>query len=102
MLNMPYEKVRAVIIKNGWTPTVTKRREEIFASRVLHFWDKGYTEIDDCAGTGIGYCVFNFQNEKGIFLRVTTQETPIGKASGYSAKDQGPFIVNYGITDHLD
>ena len=36
------------------------------------FIEKGYTEVVDCSGTGLGLCLFQFQNATGQTLLVTT------------------------------
>jgi hypothetical protein len=37
-----------------------------------HFIEKGYTEVVDCSGTGLGLCLFKFRNATGQTLSVTT------------------------------
>jgi hypothetical protein len=40
---------------------------------------KGYTEIMDCAGSGLGLCVFQFKNAYGKTLFVTTANNGANK-----------------------
>ena len=58
--------------------------------RVPHFYyDAGYPEVLSCSGTGMGYCAFEFYNEKGYYLKVTT------KGGDYTPDDKYPPVVTY-------
>lgn len=83
---MPYSKAREMLLEAGW--------QAIFNSEILNaersarvdyfFTEKEYTEIQDCAGTGLGLCLFRFESAYGEILYVTTannganQETLFG------------------------
>lgn len=78
--------------------TTTDDKIGVTAVRFRHL---GYREVDDCSGTGKGYCRFVFQNNLGLFLIVTTQEAPLaGDREGIKNWD-GVVVVDYGITDKV-
>ncbi|WP_155968003.1 hypothetical protein [Kamptonema formosum] len=72
---MTYSAARTMLIESGW--------QAVFNSQLLNtpsasgavnyfFKEKQYTEIVDCAGTGMGLCLFEFQNAAGKKLFVIT------------------------------
>ncbi len=71
--------------------------DEEMGVRVPHFRALGYAEVEACSGSGMGYCKFNFQNEKGLFLRVITQEAPFKGYSSSLDEIDGAIVVNYGV-----
>lgn len=71
---MPYSKARKQLISSGWKPVVNKEQiNNPKRSIIIDYFitKKKYTEIDDCAGTGLGLCLFKFQG-KGKTLFVIT------------------------------
>ena len=72
-----YREARPQLIEQGWVPKVTSlegpdgpEREWLTAGEFLEL---GYVEIQQCAGTGLNPCIFNFGREGGRCLRITTQ-----------------------------
>ncbi len=100
LLNIPYQEARKVILQNGWEPAAQEREEDL--SSISRFLDKGYTEVDACSGTGMGYCSFHFKKDKNLFLIVTTQELPFGGYNPDLKNDDDAIVINYGISDKLD
>ena len=98
IMNMPYHEAREIILQNGWKPVQADRSDMDAKYRLPHFYyDAGYTEVMACSGTGMGYCTFKFQNEKGEYLRVTTQ------GGDYYPDDRHPPIVIYaGLSEDFD
>ena len=43
------------------------------------FSNRGYQEVVDCSGTGLGLCRFEFRNEKGEMLVVVTANNQPGQ-----------------------
>ena len=85
--NMPYSKAREMLLEAGWQAVFN--HEQLMNSQRsapvdYFFTKKEYTEIQDCAGTGLGLCLFRFESAYGEVLYVTTannganQETVFG------------------------
>jgi hypothetical protein len=72
--DMGYTQARKILINNGWQSTKNRWQDMAEKSnRVQYFYYKQkWQEIDDCAGTGMGYCDFNFHDAIGNQLRVVT------------------------------
>jgi hypothetical protein len=80
---------RVVLTAKGWTPEVS-RPAPGDGDRAKDLVEHGFPEAESCAGTGLGYCGFNYRNG-AIKLDVTTigGESDDGsedKVIGYSAK----------------
>ncbi len=71
---MPYGEARKILIQQGWQPNLSDRNGEIpnENSGIKAIYDLGYKEINDCAGSGLGLCKFEFINSKGELLVVLT------------------------------
>lgn len=90
--NLTYQKARKALIKAGWQPLQTKTFNDVAkevsedpdlsAGNGMIFWNKGYVEIEGCAGTGLSPCAFLFKDIYSNQLRVTTagEENPKDKA----------------------
>lgn len=95
LTNMTYHKARKSLLAKGWQPQQTKPFNtatddpDIAYGNGKVFWDKGYIEVEACAGTGIAPCAFLFTDVYGTKLRVNTvgEEDPGSKVyaivSGY-------------------
>ncbi len=92
-----YHQARKLLIANQWQPyrTIninTAKDELMYSGNGWGFWEKGYTEVESCAGTGFAPCVFNFKDLYGNLLKVYTEgeESPEDKiyagVSGYEFK----------------
>ncbi|PCH98419.1 MAG: hypothetical protein COB76_07080 [Alphaproteobacteria bacterium] len=104
ILNMPYHDVREIIIQNGWKPY--EREDRNYDTMGFHAEDLiknfGYIEVDACSGTGMGYCQFYFKNKHGVFLRVTSKESPF---PGYDPDIDGfdyMAVFSYGLQYKVD
>ena len=71
---MPYSKFRETVIHNGWQAIHNNLyyRENIGDRAVKMHEINGWFEVDDCSGTGAGFCNFNFRDVYGNELHVTT------------------------------
>jgi hypothetical protein len=83
---MTYSEARNLLIEEGWqavfnTSQVNNPNRGAVIDR---FIEKGYTEVVDCSGTGLGLCLFQFQNATGQSLFVTT-------ANNYSEEESIVF-----------
>jgi len=72
--NMTYSQARNLLIQEGWQAVFnTSQVNNPDRGTVIdRFIKKGYTEVVDCSGTGLGLCLFQFQNATGQTLFVTT------------------------------
>ena len=70
-----YYKARKRLFAAGWKPLRTKSSTspDISEGNGPLFWGRGYTEIEACSGTGMGYCSFLFKDVYGNRLRVITE-----------------------------
>jgi hypothetical protein len=76
--NMPYEKARNLLIQQGWQPNLQGDPPNLNDTTVRELFDLGYKEVKDCAGTGLGPCLFEFTNEAGEQLNVSTIQNGSG------------------------
>ena len=66
---------RKAILAAGWQLLVTVSPQDVegeLFGQAKRFWDKGYREVESCAGTGSSPCAFSFSDAYGNTLRVTT------------------------------
>jgi hypothetical protein len=73
---LAYDEAREKLVNAGWQP---HRNHWTYASNFdmqygngLHFWEKGYSEIINASGTGLGHCRFGFQDVYGNRLIIVT------------------------------
>lgn len=93
--NLKYNEARKALIDAGWQPAITVGHNEELFGQAQGFRDIGYSEINDCAGTGLSPCVFYFKNIYGKKLQVNT----LGE-SNLSGNDF-PQVSNYELVDRL-
>ena len=84
--NMPYYKARRILLNDGWQASYSRWQDIPEYGRVNdYYYKKGWREVEDCSGTGMGYCMFNFHDAYGHKLSVVT------------AGDEMPVIDNWSI-----
>ena len=92
-----YHQARKLLIANQWQPyrtiNINNAEDELmYSGNGWGFWEKGYREVQNCAGTGFAPCIFNFKDVYGNILQVFTEgeESPDDKihagVSGYEFK----------------
>ena len=71
---MPYSKAREILLEAGWQAIFNQDnlRNPERRSFLKYFINKGYNEIADCAGSGLGLCYFQFESAYGEILSVVT------------------------------
>ena len=69
---MQFSKARALLLDAGWQGMRQYPPPENFGMVGYVFYELGYTEVVDCAGSGVAPCVFAYKNEKGKRLEVHT------------------------------
>lgn len=82
---MTYDAARKSLLAAGWKPLKTvssKDDPDVSEGNGPIFWQRGYIELEACAGTGLGPCAFLFTDSYKNRLRVTTagEELPKQKA----------------------
>lgn len=73
--DMTYGEARKVIMSNGWFKNSTHWATvlaESYNSRLKDMWNRGFTEIQDCSGTGLAYFRFGSIDAFGNHLIVVT------------------------------
>jgi len=72
--HMTYSEARNLLIEEGWQAVFNRIQVSNPDSGVVidNLIEKGYTEVVECSGTGLGLCLFQFQNATGQTLFVTT------------------------------
>lgn len=70
----PIGEARDLLKAAGWTPVTAEAPEGAGGYRE-DLVQAGITEVNDCAGTGFGYCSFSYQSTAGT-LSVTTVGDP--------------------------
>jgi hypothetical protein len=68
---MTYEEARQIILAQGWKPN-PNLKSNLRDPAVKAVFDRGYTEIEDCSGTGEAPCRYGFVNQNGELLYVVT------------------------------
>ena len=72
---MPYDEARRILFNRGWQiriPTMGVHPDIENPTTKYLFSEKGYTEVSHCSGTGLGICLFEWFNEKGETLTIST------------------------------
>jgi hypothetical protein len=68
---MTYEEARQIILTQGWKPN-PNLKANLRDPVVKAIFDRGYTEIEDCSGTGEAPCRYVFVNQNSELLYVVT------------------------------
>jgi hypothetical protein len=69
---MQFDKARTLLLDAGWQGIRNYPPPENFGMLGYVFYDLGFTEVVDCAGTGMAPCIFVYKNAKGKKLEVHT------------------------------
>jgi hypothetical protein len=83
MQGMSYDEARQILIGQGWQASIPVSNGGFpnlnNPSIEYIVRDRGYWEVKDCMGTGTGLCRFEFFNENGDQLIVTTSNNQPGQ-----------------------
>jgi hypothetical protein len=84
----PIDAARKILIAHSWRPL---RPSEIpnDLNLAADFAKRGIIEAENCAGTGAGYCAFNYRSPAGV-LHVTT--------AGGESEPADNSVVRYSVT----
>ena len=100
ILDMTYHKGRTRLLKAGWQPYVTIHHNEAESNpntafgNGREFWEKGYWEVNRCAGTGLAPCSFLFEDAYSNRLRVTTAGEELPKEKAYATVTGFRFVCD--------
>ncbi|ADO44399.1 conserved hypothetical protein (plasmid) [Ketogulonicigenium vulgare Y25] len=86
LYNQQISKARQLLMANGWQPVATTNQVDSFAQTLAA---AGIPEVDSCAGTGFGFCAFNYQTQGATAFVVT---------AGEGSEGGTPIVVRYGVT----
>ncbi len=100
-INIPYSEARDIILRSGWSPVLNNSLDDEIGFHAAYLRNKGYIEVDDCSGTGMGYCIFLFQNQESVFLIVTTQEVALGNSDVSLRDKDDAVVINYSIKNTI-
>lgn len=81
----PIDQARALLLRHGWSPAPPPSRDGN-DTRIAELVRRGVPEVEDCAGTGLGFCNYTYRGAAGT-LSVTT-----------AGDDEFPAVVGYGAT----
>ncbi|WP_420137785.1 hypothetical protein [Sphingomonas sp.] len=68
---VPIATARRLLARQGWKPVVHQRPKSEISYTIADLIDHGVTEVDDCSGTGFGFCRFDYAGPAGA-LGITT------------------------------
>ena len=71
LYGMPIAKARNLLTQHGWKPVARNRTQDEIGYAITDLVRQGFTEVDDCSGTGFGFCRFDYAGPAGT-LGVTT------------------------------
>jgi len=70
---MPYSEAREIILNTGWQGKNSRWQDIPDSGEIgIIYYDNGWQEVQDCSGTGMAYCKFEFINVKNQTLAITT------------------------------
>jgi hypothetical protein len=69
---MPYAIARRMLLNNGWQTATFSPNRELFGNMDYIVNKLGFYEVENCSGTGAGFCRFLFTSAVGRKLTVVT------------------------------
>ena len=84
----PLDAARKILIAHGWRPQRPSESPNEW-NLAADFAKRGIIEAENCAGTGAGYCAFNYRSPAGV-LHVTT--------AGGESEPADNSVVRYSVT----
>ncbi|WP_196258157.1 hypothetical protein [Pelagibacterium limicola] len=82
---LPINRARSVLGEAGWEPSPARHPGGHSDGRASTFASQGLTEVDDCSGTGFGYCQFFYEGTPGLLAVITAGD------------DEWPSVVRYSV-----
>lgn len=81
--NVPIILARIMFKEYGWQPEQSKQESDSSSQGLV---DMGITEVDGCAGTGFGFCGFEYKNAGHSLSVVTVGDSP-----------DTPSVISYDV-----
>lgn len=81
---LPIHQARILLLAEGWQP---QPAAEPSPSDYVRNMAESLPELEDCSGTGFGYCGYNYSHEGGARLSVTS--------AGEGLEGSSPRVVDY-------
>ena len=78
--NIELAAAKKDILAAGWKPFETIDKAAVYG-REKDILDLGYIELEHCAGTGVGTCIFKYKDKFGNILDLMTQGDDPGPVS---------------------
>lgn len=69
---MPYNTARGLLMSAGWQPATTIAPNTPLMGTAEEFRNIGFSEINDCEGSGVAACMFYFRDVNSKILKVVT------------------------------
>lgn len=82
---LPINRARAMLTEAGWEPSPARPAGGRADGRASALADRGLIEVDDCSGTGFGYCAFVYEGKAGILTVITAGDDEWPTVARYSA-----------------
>ncbi|MGE4323307.1 MAG: hypothetical protein AB7E60_09795 [Sphingobium sp.] len=82
---MPVNRARTLLGEAGWTPLPSEAASEHRDGRARSLAMRGVSEVEDCSGTGFGYCRFRYRSGAGTLSVVTAGD------------DEWPGVARYSV-----
>ncbi|WP_211853137.1 hypothetical protein [Plastoroseomonas hellenica] len=88
----PINEARSLLQRSGWAPAVSPGRaeRERLDGRVADLVRRGVPEVEDCSGTGMGFCGYTYRGAAGTLSVTTVGEGDFPTVAGYSARCGAP------------
>jgi hypothetical protein len=83
----PIDVARQALMAAGWRPVPSQRLPA--GSREAELSARGMVEVDSCAGTGMGFCLFNYTGAAGRLSVTTVGDADPPVVSGYGVDCAG-------------
>jgi hypothetical protein len=81
----PINEARAMLLRHGWSPAPPQTRDGN-DSRVADLLRRGVPEVEDCSGTGFGFCAYNYSSAAGTLSVTTVGDNDFPAVAGYSVR----------------
>ena len=87
----PIDQARGLLQQSGWSP-VTPRRSprEPLDGRVADLTRRGVPEVEDCSGTGFGFCAYGYHGPAGRLSVTTVGDNAFPTVADYAANCGAP------------
>ncbi|MEO3473055.1 hypothetical protein AAFN86_14390 [Roseomonas sp. CAU 1739] len=79
----PIDQARATLFRHGWKPEPPAGPRNDADTRVADLVRHGVPEVEDCSGTGFGFCGFNYRGAAASLSVTTAGDGPMPTVAGY-------------------